>query len=223
MFMSKIIVLIGAPGAGKGTQARLLEQRLGIPQISTGDMFREMRKADTPLANQVREILASGKLVPDEITFEMVKERTSRDDCEGAYILDGFPRTPMQAEMLEKLAEKQNKPISAIQIHVPLVKLEKRLTGRRSCPECGEIYNIYFKPPKNEGFCDLHPETELRHRVDDTVDKVKVRLETYEENTKPLLDYYQETGRLQKIDGTQTPEEIYKELEGLVAVNNVAA
>ncbi len=223
MFMSKIIVLIGAPGAGKGTQARMLESRLGIPQISTGDMFREMKDADTPLAREVREILASGKLVPDSVTFEMVKDRTSREDCQGTYILDGFPRTPVQAEMLEMLSEEQGKPISAILIDVPFEKLEERLTGRRSCPVCGEIYNLSFKPPKVTGFCDLHPEAELKHRADDTSEKVKVRLETYEENTKPLLEYYENSGRLQKVDGTRTPEEIYKELEGLVAVNNVAA
>lgn len=223
MFMSKIIVLIGAPGAGKGTQARLLQSRLNIPQISTGDMFREMKNLDTPLAKEVREILSSGKLVPDEVTFEMVKERTSRDDCKGTYILDGFPRTPVQAEMLEQLSESQDKKISAILIDVPFEKLEERLTGRRSCPKCGEIYNLSFKPPKVKGFCDFHPEVSLKHRSDDTSEKVKVRLETYEENTKPLLKYYESSGRLQRVDGTRSPEEIYKELEGLVAVSNVTA
>ncbi len=223
MFMSKIIVLIGAPGAGKGTQARLLQSRLNIPQISTGDMFREMKDLDTPLAREVREILASGKLVPDTVTFEMVKERTSREDCNGTYILDGFPRTPVQAEMLEGLSEDQYKPINAILIDVPFEKLEERLTGRRSCPICGEIYNLSFKPPKVAGFCDFHPEAELKHRADDTLEKVKVRLETYEENTKPLLEYYENSGRLQKVDGMQTPEEIYKELESFLAVSNVAA
>ena len=223
MFMSKIIVLIGAPGAGKGTQARLLQAELNIPQISTGDMFREIQKTDTPLAKEVKEILGSGKLVRDEVTFEMVKERTARKDCGGTYILDGFPRTPKQAEMLETLSESQGKKISAILVDVPFEALEKRLTGRRSCPECGEIYNIYFKAPKVEGFCDDHPEAKLTHRADDTVEKVKVRLETYEEKTKPLLDYYEKTRRLQKVDGTKRPDEIYKELEKLVATNNVAA
>ncbi len=223
MFMSKIIVLIGAPGAGKGTQARLLQSRLNIPQISTGDMFREMKDADTPLAREVREILRSGKLVPDEVTFEMVKERTAREDCGGTYILDGFPRTPIQAEMLEELSIKQGKPISTILVDVPSGKLEERLTGRRSCPVCGEIYNLSFKPPKNRGVCDLHPEAELMHRADDTIEKVRVRLETYEENTKPLLEYYEKSGRLQKVDGMGTPEEIYKKLESIVAANNVLA
>lgn len=223
MFMSKIIVLIGAPGAGKGTQARLLQSRLNIPQISTGDMFREMMGADTPLAKEVQSILASGKLVPDSITFEMVKDRTARIDCQRSYILDGFPRTPVQAEMLETLSEEQGKPISTILVDVPFDKLEERLTGRRSCPECGEIYNLSFKAPKVDGFCDFHPETALKHRSDDTIEKVKVRLETYEENTKPLLEYYRSSNRLQRVDGTGAPEDIYKELESLIAVNNVAA
>jgi len=220
--MLKIIVLIGAPGAGKGTQARLLESRLGIPQISTGDMFREMKDADTPLAEEVREILSSGKLVPDEVTFEMVKMRTSRGDCKGTFVLDGFPRTAVQAKMLESLSVQQGKPVSAIEVDVPFEILERRLTGRRSCPVCGEIYNIYFKPPKVEGFCDEHPEAELVQRSDDTAEKVKVRLETYEENTKPLLAYYEESGRLKKVDGTRDPEEIYKELETLIAANGAA-
>jgi len=223
MFMSKIIVLIGAPGAGKGTQARLLQAELNIPQISTGDMFREVQKADTPLATEVKQILASGRLVPDDMTFQMVKDRTSRADCSGTYILDGFPRTPVQAEMLESLAESQDKKISAILVDVPFDKLEKRLTGRRSCPECGEIYNVYFKAPKVEGFCDLHPEAKLTHRADDNIEKVKVRLETYKENTKPLLEYYETSERLQRVDGTKSPEEIFQELEKMVAANNVAA
>lgn len=214
--MAKIIVLIGAPGAGKGTQARFLEERLGIPQISTGDMFREMKNAGTPIARQVQAIMASGKLISDELTFQIVKERTAREDCNGTYILDGFPRTAIQAGMLEALADEQNKEISAILIDVPLDHLEKRMTGRRSCPVCGEIYNIYFKPPKNENVCDFHTDTKLIHRADDTEEKVKVRLATYEENTKPLLDYYENSGRLKKLDGTGEIEAIYSELAKLV-------
>ncbi len=219
--MSNIIVLIGAPGAGKGTQARLLQARLGIPQISTGDMFREIQKADTPLAREVKEILSSGKLMPDEVSFGIVKERTAREDCADTYILDGFPRTPIQAEMLEELAQEQGKEISAILIDVPFEDLEKRLTGRRSCPICGEIYNIYYKAPKVSGYCDAHPDDALIHRRDDNEEKVKVRLETYEENTKPLLEYYEKSGRLESIDGTSEPSRIYKKLEELVAVNSV--
>ena len=221
--MLKIIVLIGAPGAGKGTQARLLESRLGIPQISTGDMFREMKGSDTALAREVRSILASGKLVPDEVTFEMVKVRTARPDCKGTFVLDGFPRTAIQARMLESLSAQQGKPIEAILVDVPAEILERRLTGRRSCPVCGEIYNVYFKAPKLEGFCDEHPEAALLLRADDDADKVKVRLETYEENTKPLLEYYEGSGRLAKVGGTRDTEAIYKDLESLIGIDNVTA
>lgn len=212
--MNKIIVLIGAPGAGKGTQARLLDERRGIPQISTGDMFREMKESDTPLAREVQAIMASGKLVTDDVTYAMVKDRTSREAS--GYVLDGYPRTAVQAEQLEVLATEQGKEIQAVEIAVPRDELMKRLTGRRSCPICGEIYNIYSKPPKVEGVCDFHPESKLDHRSDDHEEKVKVRLATYDEQTKPLLQHYEKSGRLKKIDGTGEVETIYRELENLI-------
>jgi len=212
--MSKIIVLIGAPGAGKGTQARLLEERCGIPQISTGDMFREMKKADTPLAREVQATMAAGKLISDELTFQIVKDRTKRET--GTYILDGYPRTAVQAEQLEVLANEQNKTIQAIEVDIAREELKKRLTGRRSCSVCGEIYNIYLKPPKFDDVCDFHPESELTHRADDKEEKVKVRLETYDEQTKPLLNYYEKSGRLQKVQGTGDIEAIYRSLEKLI-------
>ncbi|MGB7210776.1 MAG: adenylate kinase [Pyrinomonadaceae bacterium] len=214
--MSKIIVLIGAPGAGKGTQARLLDERKGIPQISTGDMFREMKNSDTPLAREVQAIMASGKLISDDLTYKIVRERTSKRDTAGTYVLDGYPRTAVQAEQLEELAKEQGKEIEAIEVDVPKEELMKRLTGRRSCPVCGEIYNIYSKPPKTDGVCDIHPDAELQHRADDDEEKVKVRLETYDELTKPLLNYYERSGRLKKIDGTGEVEDIYREIERLV-------
>jgi adenylate kinase len=214
--MSKIIVLIGAPGAGKGTQARLLEERRNIPQISTGDIFREMKNADTPIAKEVQAIMAAGKLISDELTFQIVRDRTSRADCNGTYILDGFPRTAIQAEMLESLADEQNKAIQAIEVDVPKQELMKRLTGRRNCPVCNEIYNIYTKPPKKEGVCDFHSETLLNHRADDYEETVKTRLATYDELTKPLLDYYEQSGRLQKVNGMGDLETIYREIEKLV-------
>lgn len=214
--MDKIIVLIGAPGAGKGTQARLLDERRGIPQISTGDMFREMKTLDTPLAREVQAIMASGKLISDDVTYKIIRERTSKSDTTGTYVLDGYPRTAVQAEQLKELAKEQGKEIQAIEVDVPRDELLKRLTGRRSCPVCGEIYNVYSKPPENEGFCDKHPDASLDHRTDDSEEKVIVRLETYDELTKPLLDYYERSGRLKKIDGTGEIEDIYRELDELV-------
>jgi adenylate kinase len=214
--MDKIIVLIGAPGAGKGTQARLLQERRGIPQISTGDMFREMKTLDTPLAKEVQAIMASGQLISDEITYRIVRERTSKPDTAGSFVLDGYPRTAVQAEQLEELAKEQGKEIQAIEVDVPGDELFKRLTGRRTCPVCGEIYNIYSKPPKADNVCDLHPDTKLTHRADDYEDTVRTRLETYRTLTAPLLDYYEKSGRLQKVDGTGDMEKIYDHISGLV-------
>ncbi len=214
--MSKIIVLIGAPGAGKGTQARMLEERKGIPQISTGDIFREMKKADTALAREVQEIMATGKLISDELTYQIVRDRTSREDCQESYLLDGYPRTAVQAAQLEELAQEQGKTIQAIEVDLPREELMKRLTGRRSCPICGEIYNIYSKPSKVEGFCDFHPDTPLTHRTDDNEESVATRLATYDTVTEPLLTYYQKSGRLQKIDGNRELEDIFAEFEKLV-------
>ena len=214
--MSKIIVLMGAPGAGKGTQARLLQERRGLPQISTGDMFRAMKESETPLADKLRAILASGVLVPDELTIQIVEERTSQPDCRDGYVLDGFPRTTAQAEMLERLAAGQGKELLAILVDVPFDILEKRITGRRSCPVCGEIYNVYFKPPKSDEVCDLHPDTKLVHRTDDNAETIKKRLSTYEQETRPLLDYYERTNRLRRVDGTRDTEAIYADIEKAV-------
>lgn len=212
--MAKIIVLIGAPGAGKGTQARLLEERRGIPQISTGDMFREMKNAETPLAREVQATMAAGKLISDDLTFQIVRDRTARE--KGSYILDGFPRTAGQAEMLEGLAQEQNREIQAIEVDIAKEELLKRLTGRRSCAVCGEIYNIYSKPPKNDGVCDHHPNTPLTHRADDNEESVSTRLATYTAQTEPLLAYYEKTKRLQKVNGTGDLESIYRQIEKLI-------
>jgi adenylate kinase len=207
---------MGAPGAGKGTQARLLHERLNLPQISTGDMFRALKEAHTPLADEVRELMEAGQLVPDDVTIRVVRERTGRDDCRNGYILDGFPRTPAQAEMLEKLAVEQGKKIQAIEIQVPRELLAKRMVGRRSCPVCGEIYNVYFRPPKVDNVCDFHPETQLIHRTDDNPGTVQARLATYEEQTRPLLNYYKAANLLHVVDGTREPEAIYRDIEKLV-------
>jgi adenylate kinase len=214
--MPKIIVLMGAPGAGKGTQARLLQERLHLPQVSTGDMFRALKEAHTPLADEVRVLMAAGQLVPDDVTIRVVQERTSQEDCRNGYILDGFPRTPAQATMLEELAVEQGNTIQAIEIRMPRELLAKRMTGRRNCPVCGEIYNIYFRPARVDNVCDFHPQAQLIHRADDTPGTVEARLVTYEEQTRPLLDYYQAKNVLFVVDGTREPEAIYKDIEEVV-------
>lgn len=212
---------MGAPGAGKGTQARLFQERLGLPQISTGDIFRSLKTAQTPVAQEVREVMNRGQLVPDELTIRLVKERTAQDDCRNGYILDGFPRNTAQAASLEKLAAEQGHSIVAVLIDVPQEILEKRMTGRRNCPVCGEIYNIYFKPPKDDNVCDFHPEAKLVHRADDNVETVKARLATYAEKTRPLIDYYKAARVLQTVDGTGEPEAIYEDVARIVAAEAV--
>jgi adenylate kinase len=214
--MSKIIVLMGAPGAGKGTQARLLQERLHLPQISTGDIFRSLNNSQTPLAQEVREIMSRGQLVPDELTIRLVRERTSQDDSRGGYILDGFPRTPAQATSLNELAHEQGKEIIPVLIDVPNELLEKRMTGRRSCPVCGEIYNIYFKPPKSDNVCDNHPYAQLIHRADDNAETVRARLATFEEQTKPLIDYYRNNHVLNTVGGGGDTDSIYREIEAII-------
>jgi adenylate kinase len=214
--MSKIIVLMGAPGAGKGTQARLLQERLGLPQISTGDIFRAMKQAHTPLAEQLRATLASGALVPDDLTIRVVEERTAQADCRDGYVLDGFPRTTAQAEMLERLAAAQGHGLLAVLVDVPFDVLERRVTGRLSCPVCGEIYNVYFKPPARDEVCDFHPDVKLSRRTDDNAETIKARLSTYDRETRPLVDYYGRTGRLRRVDGTRDAEAIYAEIERAV-------
>jgi adenylate kinase len=215
--MSKIIVLMGAPGAGKGTQARLLQERLSLPQISTGDMFRAIMKTETPLAEELRPLLTLGKLVPDELTMRVVRERTAQPDCRAGYILDGFPRTTAQAEMLEGLAAEQGHALLAVLVDVPYDILEKRMTGRRNCPVCGEIYNVYFKPPARDEVCDLHPEAKLVRRADDNAETAKDRVATFERDTRPLLDYYEKTGRLRRVDGARGVEAIYADVEKAVS------
>jgi adenylate kinase len=214
--MSKIIVLMGAPGAGKGTQARLLQERRGLPQISTGDMFRALLKTETPLAGELRPILKAGTLVPDELTVRIVRERTAQADCRAGYVLDGFPRTTAQAGMLEGLASEQGHELIAVLVDVPFDILEKRTTGRRSCPVCNEIYNVYSKPPKADNVCDNHPDVQLNHRADDYPETVKTRLETYERQTQPLLEYYEGGGRLRRVDGSRDVEAIYEDVEKAV-------
>jgi adenylate kinase len=207
--MQKIIVMMGAPGAGKGTQARLLAERLGYPQISTGDILREMAAAETPLGREIRARQAAGRLVSDDVLAEVILTRTSRPDCANGYILDGFPRTLNQARMLEQLAARQSKDVILARVVVSEDSLMKRLTGRRICSQCGEIYNIYLRPPQHEGFCDLDG-APLLQRSDDNAESVQTRLRAYEESTAPLIDYYRNSGRLLEIDGERPVEEVFR-------------
>jgi adenylate kinase len=194
----------------------LLQERLHLPQISTGDILRGIAETDTPLGREVKSVQDAGQLISDDLVIRVVRDRTSRDDSREGYVLDGFPRTPAQATSLEGLAREQNKDIEAIVVDVPFELLTKRAVGRRSCPKCGEIYNLYTKPPLRDEVCDLHPEVKLERRADDTAEKIAVRLKTYEEQTRPLLDYYEGSHRLHRVDGTQQPEAIYKQIENIV-------
>jgi|SRR6185436_5143287 adenylate kinase len=205
--MPSIIVLMGPQGAGKGTQAQMLTEAFGLPIVATGDMLRDIALTETPLGHQVREVQAAGSLVSDDILAEVVNERLSRGDCANGCILDGFPRTLPQTRVLEKIAESQGHSIVVVEIDVPRDLLRKRLAGRRTCSVCGAIYHTQFKPSKNDGVCDLEG-APLFTRSDDHEESIARRLGLYDEKTHPLLDYYSKTGRLYKVDGTGTSEEV---------------
>jgi adenylate kinase len=209
--MEKIVVMIGPPGVGKGTQARLLAEHYHIPQISTGDILREMARLETKLGLQIKAMMVTGQLVSDEILASVIQTRTTQPDCSGGYILDGYPRTPSQARTLEKLARGQNKEIRLVSIAVSRDALIKRLTGRRTCSKCGEIYNLYFRPPQREGICDLCSGT-LMQRADDNEETVSKRLTAYEEMTAPLIEYFRESGRLVSVDGEREVNEVFAEI-----------
>ncbi len=212
------IVLLGPPGAGKGTQAKLIAETYGIPQISTGDILRDNVARKTELGVKAKEIMARGDLVPDELVCGMVADRLMQADCVRGFILDGFPRTVRQAEwldtQLEKMrAGKDNKGLQAcappvvIRLVVEYNQLLQRLTGRRSCPTCGLIYNVYYQPPKVQGICDVDG-TSLVTRRDDTEEVITERLKAYEQLTLPLVEYYGARGRLIEVNGDQPVEAV---------------
>jgi adenylate kinase len=215
------IVLLGAPGAGKGTQAKLISKTFGIPQISTGDLLRDNVARLTPLGIKAKAVMGTGALVPDQLVLDMVTGRLEEADCNKGFILDGFPRTVPQAEWLDKFLEQQREgkeadckaacaPPVVIQLQVDYGKLVERIAGRRSCPSCGRIYNVYLQPPKVEGICDVEGAS-LICRPDDREDVVKKRLETYERQTLPLADYYRSKGRLVVVDGDQPVEDVMRQ------------
>ncbi len=206
------IVFLGPPGAGKGTQAKRITEKYGIPQISTGDMFREHLSKGTELGQKAKEYMEKGQLVPDEIVLSMVEERLKQPDCEKGFILDGFPRTVAQAEALDEMLSKLGKKIDyAIAIEVPDEELVERLTGRRTCKKCGMMYHVKFKPPKVEGKCDACG-GELYQRPDDNEETVRNRLKVYHESTAPLIEYYEKKGVLHRIDGGGSIDEIFERI-----------
>ena len=213
------LILLGPPGAGKGTQSRLLSEKYGYPHISTGDILREMARADTPLGRKVKETMAAGLLVSDEILAEVIRTRTSQPDCSNGYILDGYPRTLDQAHLLEELASQQGKQIRFARIVVSEEALLKRLTGRRACSKCGEIYNIYFSPPKVDSVCDLDG-APLMQRSDDHPEAVSRRLEEYKGYTAPLIDYYRQSGRLIEVNGELPVEDVFEKLLAAIEAPN---
>ncbi len=211
------ILIMGPAGSGKGTQSKRIADDYGIPHISTGDMFRSAIKEKTALGMQVESFISQGKLVPDELTIGLVKERLQQEDCQKGYLLDGFPRSLGQAEALEEIAQEINRPVElVIHMDVDFAQLAKRITGRRVCRSCGEIYHIENKPPKVEGVCDLCG-GELYQRKDDTEEELQVRLDEYYQNTKPCLEFYQEKGKLIHINASQEIDKVYADVKDALA------
>jgi adenylate kinase len=203
-----ILILLGPPGAGKGTQAKLLANDLRIPHISTGDMFRDHKSRGTEIGKKVQAIMDSGGLVTDDITNEMVKERLSRPDVANGCILDGYPRTTAQAEYLDGLLKPMGRSIGrCLSYAVADDMLVDRMSGRRSCPKCGAVYHVSQNPPKREGYCDKD-QTGLIQRADDKPETVRNRLKEYAAKTEPLLRFYRERGLLSEVNGVGSPEGI---------------
>ncbi|MEN1968956.1 adenylate kinase [Lentibacillus sp. N15] len=210
------LILMGLPGAGKGTQAEKIVENYHIPHISTGDMFRLAIKEGTELGKKAKEFMDQGALVPDEVTIGIVDERLRKSDCQNGFLLDGFPRTIAQAESLQSLLTNMGKTIDyALHIDVPEEKLVERLTGRRICPTCGATYHVLYNPPKQEGICDRDGSA-LIQRDDDTAETVKKRLAVNIEQTKPLLDFYDEKGYLVTVDGDREIDQVFQDIQAKI-------
>ncbi|SEI68056.1 Adenylate kinase [Lachnospiraceae bacterium A10] len=206
------IIMLGAPGAGKGTQAKKIAEKYGIPHISTGDIFRANIKNNTELGKKAKEYMDQGLLVPDELTCDLVTDRIQQDDCSKGFILDGFPRTIPQAEALDKALTAMGQSMDyAVNVDVADENIIDRMSGRRACLKCGATYHIITIPPKSEGICD-NCGSELVQREDDKPETVKKRLDVYHEQTQPLIDYYNNQGILRTVDGTKDFEGVFQDI-----------
>ncbi|MCT8976489.1 adenylate kinase [Clostridium sp. CX1] len=210
------IILLGPPGAGKGTQAKLISDQYSIPHISTGDIFRKNISEKTPLGIEAKGYMDNGQLVPDDVTIRIVEDRLSMDDCKIGFLLDGFPRTTKQAEALDSFLNSNGQKIdTALLIDVPREFILERMTGRRVCPTCGASYHIKFNPSKNEGKCDACGSS-LIQRKDDTEETVKERLDVYDNQTQPLIQYFDNQNKLSRVDGTGDIKEVFQDISNVL-------
>ena len=210
------IIMLGAPGAGKGTQAKMIAKEYGIPHISTGDIFRANIKEGTELGKEAKTYMDAGQLVPDELTVKILLDRVAKDDCKDGYVLDGFPRTIPQAEVLDEALTKLGDKIDfAIDVDVPDENIVRRMGGRRACVTCGATYHIEHVPPKKEGICD-NCGSELILRDDDKPETVSNRLKVYHDQTQPLIDFYTEKGVLKSVDGTIDMMDVFASIKAIL-------
>ncbi|MCQ2549051.1 MAG: adenylate kinase [Lachnospiraceae bacterium] len=210
------IIMLGAPGAGKGTQAKMIADKYGLPHVSTGDIFRANIKEGTELGKEAKKYMDAGQLVPDELTVKILLDRVAKDDCKNGYVLDGFPRTIPQAEVLDKaLTELGDKIDYAINVDVPDENIVKRMSGRRACVNCGATYHIEHIPPKTEGICDRCGK-ELILRDDDKPETVLNRLKVYHDQTQPLIDFYTGKGVLKSVDGTVDMKDVFASIVAIL-------
>lgn len=210
------IIMLGAPGAGKGTQAKMIAEKYAIPHISTGDIFRANIKEGTDLGKEAKQYMDQGLLVPDELTVKILLDRVAKEDCKNGYVLDGFPRTIPQAEVLDQALNGLGDKIDyAIDVNVPDENIIKRMSGRRACLSCGATYHVEHIPPKKEGICDTCGE-KLVLRDDDKPETVQNRLHVYHEQTQPLIDFYTRKGILKTVDGTKDMEEVFHSIVSIL-------
>ncbi len=210
------IIMLGAPGAGKGTQAKMIADKYGIPHVSTGDIFRANIKNGTELGRKAKSFMDKGELVPDELTVSMLLDRVGQADCQDGYVLDGFPRTIPQAQELDRALAERNEGIDfAIDVDVPDENIVKRMSGRRACLKCGATYHMEHIPPKKEGVCDSCG-SELVLRDDDKAETVLKRLQVYHEQTQPLIEFYTRKGILKTVDGTKDMKDVFAAIVGIL-------